>query len=114
MAHPVTREGSRRGSPSRWRFCPLNPLTFRFRVRPSGGASTYSRSLLGASRNLCTQDGTVKTLRSGFGAHCDVFSNRVPACPTGALPEPHRPDRPMGHRGSFGRAPLAQLQQPEG
>jgi len=72
MAHPVTREGSRRGSPSRWRFCPLSPLTFRFRVRPSGGASTYSRSVLGASRNLCTQDGRVKTLRNGFGAFCDV------------------------------------------
>ena len=28
------------------------PLTFRFRVQPSGGASTYSRSVLGASRNL--------------------------------------------------------------
>ena len=26
---------SERNSPSRWRFCPLSPLTFRFRVEPS-------------------------------------------------------------------------------
>ena len=26
----------KRNSPSRWRFCPLSPLTFRFRVRPPG------------------------------------------------------------------------------
>jgi len=25
-----------RSSPSRWRFCPLDPLTFRFRVQPPG------------------------------------------------------------------------------
>src|SRR6185436_18524282 len=62
----------RKNSPSRWRFCPLSPLTFRFRVRPSGGASTYSRSVLGASRNLRTQDGTVKTLLNSLGALCDV------------------------------------------
>ena len=49
-------------SPSRWRFCPLSPLTFRFRVRPSGGASTYSRSVLGASRNLRTPGRRIKAL----------------------------------------------------
>src|SRR5262249_37798311 len=38
--------------PSRSRFRPPNPLAFRFRVQPSGPASTYSRSVLGASRNL--------------------------------------------------------------
>jgi hypothetical protein len=29
-------ERQEKGSPSRWRFCPLSPLTFRFRVEPSG------------------------------------------------------------------------------
>jgi len=110
---PMTACGyPERSSPSRWRFCPLSPLTFRFRVRPSGGASTYSRSVLGASRNLCTHDGTVKRNRSGFGALCDVFSDRVPAGPTGALPEQHARISPAGHRGPFGRATLAQLHSP--
>ena len=36
-------------SPSRVRFCPLPQLTFRFRVRPSGRASSYSRPVLGAA-----------------------------------------------------------------
>jgi len=34
------------------RFRPPNRLTFRFRVRPLGWASTYSRPVLGASGNL--------------------------------------------------------------
>jgi hypothetical protein len=73
----------RKSSPSRWRFCPLSPLTFRFRVQPSGGASTYSRSVLGASRNLCTRRGTVKTVRQGITALCDVSpteSDERPVC----------------------------------
>ena len=37
-----------KNSESRWRFRPPNPLTFRFRVRPSSSASTYSRSVLAA------------------------------------------------------------------
>ena len=68
----VAHAESRKSSPSRWRFCPLSPLTFRFRVRPSGGASTYSRSELGASRNLQTRRGRVKTVRQGITALCDV------------------------------------------
>ena len=39
-------------SPSRWRFRPPSRLAFRFRVRPLGSASTYSRSVLGAGANL--------------------------------------------------------------
>jgi hypothetical protein len=29
-------EPAPKNSPSRWRFCPLDPMTFRFRVRPPG------------------------------------------------------------------------------
>ena len=36
-------------SPSRVRFRPLPRLTFRFRVRPPGRASSYSRPVLGAA-----------------------------------------------------------------
>ena len=45
MAHDGSLgDGGDRGknSPSRWRFRPPTPLAFRFRVRPSGSASTYS------------------------------------------------------------------------
>src|SRR5262245_50380910 len=48
----VSNSVTKRNSPSRWRFRPLHPQTVRFRVEPSGGASTYSRSVLGALWNL--------------------------------------------------------------
>ena len=38
-----------KNSPSRLRFRPPNLLAFRLRVQPPGSASTYSRSVLGAS-----------------------------------------------------------------
>ena len=41
-----------RNSPSRFRFRPPLPLTFRLRVQPSDSASTYLRSVLGARENL--------------------------------------------------------------
>ena len=43
-----TKDGTK-DSPSRVRFRPLPRLTFRFRVRPSGRASSYSRPVLGAA-----------------------------------------------------------------
>jgi hypothetical protein len=55
-----------RNSPSRWRFRPLSPLTFRFRVEPSGWASTYSRSVLGARRNLGTSARRVNHFARSF------------------------------------------------
>ena len=66
----------RKDSPSRWRFCPLSPLTFRFRVRPSGGASTYSRSVLGASRNLRASIDLVKSRAGRIGAVCALLCVR--------------------------------------
>jgi len=42
----------KKSSPSRWRFRPPAPVTVRFRVEPPGRASTYSRSVLGATANL--------------------------------------------------------------
>jgi len=41
-----------KSSPSRLRFRPPPPLTFPFRVLPSGATSSYSRSVLGASSTL--------------------------------------------------------------
>src|SRR5436309_9139283 len=49
----------KKNSPSRWRFRPPNPLAFRLRVQPPGPASTYSRSVLGAS-------GTLRRLHGAF------------------------------------------------
>jgi hypothetical protein len=43
-------------SPSRVRFRPPLRLTFRFRVQPSGEASSYSRPVLGAGGTLCGAD----------------------------------------------------------
>src|SRR5689334_18653059 len=60
-------------SPSRWRFRPPHRLTFRFRVLPSGGASSYSRSVLGASGNLTMATGPGKTLGELICALCEVF-----------------------------------------
>jgi hypothetical protein len=40
-------------SPSRVRFRPQPRVTFRFRVVPPGGASSYSRPVLGAVGTLC-------------------------------------------------------------
>ena len=52
MHAPATLPQSEKNSPSGSRFRPPHPPTFRFRVQPSGEASTYSRSLLGADGNL--------------------------------------------------------------
>src|SRR5438552_11888474 len=59
-------------SPSRSPFRPPRPLTFGFRLQPSSGASTYSDSVLGASRTLraiavwvqVLEKGTSRTLRT--------------------------------------------------
>jgi hypothetical protein len=48
-------------------------LTFRFRVLPSGEASSYSRSVLGASGNLTTGTGPFKALKKLVCALCEVF-----------------------------------------
>jgi hypothetical protein len=55
-----------KNSPSRWRFRPQLPLTFRLRVRPPGAASTYSRSVLGASGTLRGRPGPIKPGRNRF------------------------------------------------
>jgi hypothetical protein len=54
---PAGAGGTKKNSPSRFRFRPPLPLTFPFRVLPSDSASTYSRSVLGASSTL-TRGGT--------------------------------------------------------
>src|SRR5579884_2891930 len=45
-------KGRTKSSPSRWRFRPPLPRTFGFRLLPSGAASVYSRSVLGARGKL--------------------------------------------------------------
>jgi hypothetical protein len=52
-------------------------LTFRFRVLPSGEASSYSRSVLGASGNLSMGTGPYKGLKKLECALCEVFSQGV-------------------------------------
>ena len=49
---PPETASDQKNSPSRFRFRPPLRPTFGFRLRPPGGASTYSRSVLGASGNL--------------------------------------------------------------
>src|SRR5579862_125906 len=56
-----------RNSPSRWRFRPSSPVTFRFRVQPPGSTSTYSRSVLGAERTYPDGHGGSRGERSGKG-----------------------------------------------
>src|SRR5437016_3844717 len=53
-------------SPSRVRFRPLSRSTFPFRVLPPGGASTYSRPVLGASGTLPSAQGARKRGRERF------------------------------------------------
>src|SRR6266545_5842916 len=60
-------------SPSRSRFRPPNPLTFGFRLRPPGGASTYSRPVLGAIGTLGALPDACKGLRERRRALCEVF-----------------------------------------
>jgi hypothetical protein len=68
------RGAAKKNSPSRWRFRPLSPLTVRFRVEPSGCASTYSRSVLGAIRNLRNGAEPVKSGEYPFAALCDLLA----------------------------------------
>jgi hypothetical protein len=51
-ARPSRAIPDQKNSPSRVRFRPPPRRTFRFRVRPTGEASAYSRPVLGASGNL--------------------------------------------------------------
>jgi hypothetical protein len=57
---PCRRPAGSKNSPSRWRFRPPNLLAFRFRVRPPGSTSTYSRSVLGARATLDRRIGGFK------------------------------------------------------
>ena len=60
-------------SPSRSRFRPPHPLTFGFRLQPSGGASTYSRPVLDATGTLGPPGGSCKRVRNGPRALCELF-----------------------------------------
>ncbi len=67
---PADARRGTKGSPSRVRFRPPPPLTFRpqpcgFRVRPPVTTSTYSRPVLGARRTLRIGQGRCKGARKG-------------------------------------------------
>src|SRR5215208_7871283 len=61
-------------SPNRFRFRPLPQPAFGFRLRLPGAASTYLRSVLGASRNLESLRETRKSPETGKPAICEEFS----------------------------------------
>ena len=75
-------------------------LTFRFRVLPSGEASSYSRSVLGARGNLAALPGPFKALKKHVCALCEVF---LRACRR--RPRPGRAEAARAAR----RAPAAPL-----
>jgi hypothetical protein len=129
---PAWRSGRRhdppgKSSPSRWRFCPLNPLTFRLRVRPSGGASTYSRSVLGAWRNLWAPTDEVKSiveqiaavcavrdaLRRGRGCQICVRSGRPPSPPHDVCDGPQPRNRRTRKRNDHARPTPDRICKPE-
>src|SRR6266550_5181663 len=72
------REGGheldQKNSPSRFRFRPPFRPTFGFRLRPPGWASTYSRSVLGASGTLELSRPPCKTCPNVSSAICKKFS----------------------------------------
>jgi hypothetical protein len=63
--------GGTKVSPSRVRFRPLSRLTFRFRVRPSGRASSYSRPVLGAAAIYALQRAPARGSDDGKAANCE-------------------------------------------
>ena len=85
---------ARRGknSPSRWRFRPPTPRTFGLRLRPSGAASAYSRSVLGARDNLTAPSVVGKRTRVGTNAVCRHSCREEPSDlrPRGAGESPPR------------------------
>src|SRR2546428_102279 len=60
-------------SPSRFRFRPPSPLTFGFRLRPSSGASTYLRPVLGAIGRLGGVGSRCKVANGEQFALCELF-----------------------------------------
>jgi hypothetical protein len=65
-----TTKRDHKNSPSRLRFRPPCRLTFGFRLRPPGWASTYSRSVLGARGNLDAVQQQCKRYFEGNVALC--------------------------------------------
>ena len=66
-----TKDGTK-VSPSRVRFCPLPRLTFRFRVRPPGRASSYSRPVLGAAAIYAVAAVLARRTDHGKAANCEL------------------------------------------
>src|SRR5206468_2712759 len=62
---------TKKNSPSRWRFRPPLPGTFALRLLPSGAASTYSRSVLGARGKIGPRTRPIKAARREIAAFCE-------------------------------------------
>jgi hypothetical protein len=60
-------------SPSRLRFRPPIPVTFAFRLRPSGSTSSYSRPVLDAGGTLGAVGRRCKSSRAQLVAICEAF-----------------------------------------
>jgi hypothetical protein len=71
---PRTRapRGTKKNSPSRFRFRPPFPLTFAFRLLPSDSVSTYLRSVLGASRNLTSRIGRSRDRKRSWPQFAEI------------------------------------------
>jgi hypothetical protein len=70
VEHCVLYINGTKDSPSRVRFRPLPRLTFRFRVRPSGRASSYSRPVLGAAAIYAPPTAPARGSVDGKAANC--------------------------------------------
>src|SRR5690348_3053703 len=73
-AVPAARE-TKKNSPSRWRFRPPPRGTVGFRLEPPGAASTYSRSVLGATGKLVGLAAGGKCVAPAVSAICENFRN---------------------------------------
>jgi hypothetical protein len=106
-------------SPSRVRFRPLPRLTFRFRVRPPGRASSYSRPVLGAAAIYALTFALARGSVDGKAANCErPRSGRAASTWSSQAPAPGRrtvavrllPDPPLSVPVGVSAAPAVDLE----
>jgi hypothetical protein len=83
-----------KSSPSRLRFRPPPPLTFPFRVLPSGATSSYSRSVLGASSTLTPRRNRSRGVKGAKCANCVLFFFQHRDSESSSLPRDQKEDPP--------------------
>jgi hypothetical protein len=97
----ITDNIAAKNSPSRVRFRPPVRLTFRFRVRPPGLASSYSRPVLGATGTLGDLPSDRKSIRARISRNLRRSGRRL------------RPAGEVGRRAAIS-LPARAGQQPRG